>query len=489
MQIHRFVSFNQRLTVSSFVVQGVLSRGRANDLRQLPIQDCDILLHEAGAPPIHTPLRVLQALPHHVKERLYVVHTAAIPSDSGLRVAPTGTGGTIRLDGHRLTKSPKSGPSNCVPDIRGNDESDVPFSIESLEDGGGHSMSVLGDLNSTVVNSLVDRFSRENGKAKLAPLVLLRPTDVSDAWFILNLLSAVPFLSSLSYAHTMEILEIADVELFCDGEVVIEGQRRRDILCVFWEGTCTERICTSGSVAAETSPATVWHAGDWTGPLSLQPDVVRSARTLPGEQPRDIVAISKEGVQVIVLSMKVVTRILKTGSKLFRKYMSLEEREPRDGEQAQIMNSFDQRFPRLDNSADSIMDALQCNSVLGSLYPMQKRHFESLAEGPRFFAYQSLLWKVGDPVNYAFVILEGTATFGKKPQRVTQVRMGRRGSTGAISSALSSIDEQGKDRPQVSPVVLVDADKLLQKVHPNSEYARLESVLQIRMEEMEDRIN
>ena len=86
------------------------------------------------------------------------------------------------------------------------------------------------------------------------------------------------------------------------------------------------------------------------------------------------------------------------------------------------------------------------------------------------------------------MILEGTATFGKKAPRVSQIRMGRRGSTGAISVGLTSIGEQGRDRQQVSPIMQVDADKLLQQVHPNSEYTLLESVLQIRMGEMEDRM-
>jgi hypothetical protein len=467
-----------------------LSKGRADDLRQLPIQECDVLLHEAGAPPIHTPLRVLQDLPALVKSRLYVVHTAAIPPDSGLRVAPTGTSGTIRLDGLQHTESSRIRVNNHgESDHPRKDEADAAFTIESLQDGESQSLSVLGDLNSTIVNSLVDRFSGENGQKNVAPLVFLRPTDVSDAWFILNLLSAVPFLSSLSYAHTMEILEIAAVELFCDGEVVIDGPRRPDVLCVFWEGTCTERIHANGQTDESITlrPPTVWHAGDWTGPLCLQPDVARSARVVPGEQPRDIVAISKEGVKVIALSMKDVTRILKTGSKLFRKYTSLEEHQQRNGEPAPTANIIESRVPEFEDEGDSIMDVLQCNSVLSSLYQKQKRHLESLVEGPRYFAYQSLLWKVGDPVEYAFVIVSGTATLGKKPQRARQNRAGRRGSTGAISSSLMSIDEQGRDRQQLCPIVHVDEDKLLQKVHPNSEYARLESVLQIRMEEMEDR--
>ena len=94
----------------------------------MPLQQCDLLLHESGAPPIHTPLNVLQALPEEVKRRLYVVHTSALPEGCGLRIgerqfahffdtflflmhsfqslmrlatlvsAPTGTEGTIRLD-------------------------------------------------------------------------------------------------------------------------------------------------------------------------------------------------------------------------------------------------------------------------------------------------------------------------------------------------------------------------------------------------------
>lgn len=43
---------------------------------------------------------------------------------------------------------------------------------------------------------------------------------------------------------------------------------------------------------------TVWHAGDWTGPISLQPDVKRSAEVLPGDTPKDIIAVPREGVKV-----------------------------------------------------------------------------------------------------------------------------------------------------------------------------------------------
>jgi hypothetical protein len=98
----------------------------------------------------------------------------------------------------------------------------------------------------------------------------------------------------------MEFLEIANVEMYCAGEVVIQGPRRPKVLCVFWEGTCVERSSGEGDGRSDfgIGGPTVWHAGDWTAPVSLQPDINRSAQSVPGEAPKDIIAISKEGVKV-----------------------------------------------------------------------------------------------------------------------------------------------------------------------------------------------
>jgi hypothetical protein len=87
----------------------------------------------------------------------------------------------------------------------------------------------------------------------------------------------------------MEFLEIAHVELYCKGETVIEGGRRSEILCVFWEGACSEK-----------GADTVWYAGDWTGPAVLQPDLQHAAAAGSNDtqELEDIVAISEEGVKV-----------------------------------------------------------------------------------------------------------------------------------------------------------------------------------------------
>jgi len=182
-----------------FVLKGVLSKGRADSLRQIPLRDCDVLLHEAGAPPIHTPISVLKDLPEKVRERLYVVHTSALPPDCGLRVAPSGTAGTIRLDQRRKGKNGNlllptihdGDMSQSITSMKNNNSAGV-LATPALDDGGHPSLSVLGACNSP---SLADIAKLSAGDKKVPPLVFLRPTCVSDAWFILNLLSAVPFFS------------------------------------------------------------------------------------------------------------------------------------------------------------------------------------------------------------------------------------------------------------------------------------------------------
>lgn len=79
--------------------EGVLSGGRRDKLLNFPWHH-DAILHEAGIPPIHTPLKTLEALPEDVKARLHVVHVAAsaIPEGSQLNVAKTGVENTIELE-------------------------------------------------------------------------------------------------------------------------------------------------------------------------------------------------------------------------------------------------------------------------------------------------------------------------------------------------------------------------------------------------------
>ena len=78
---------------------GVLSAGRKKALIDFP-WDSDLILHEAGVPPIHTPVSFLADLPDAVKQRMYLVHTSEkdVPRGKGLRVAREGSENTLVVD-------------------------------------------------------------------------------------------------------------------------------------------------------------------------------------------------------------------------------------------------------------------------------------------------------------------------------------------------------------------------------------------------------
>ena len=79
--------------------QGVISKDRYDFLNHFP-WDSDLIFHDAGVPPLHTPVSYLCTLPEDVRKKLYLVHVSqdSIPEDSGLRIAPTGLSNTVSLN-------------------------------------------------------------------------------------------------------------------------------------------------------------------------------------------------------------------------------------------------------------------------------------------------------------------------------------------------------------------------------------------------------
>lgn len=79
--------------------EGLIDKYRLDDLLNFD-WDADLILHEAGIPPIHTPVEALIAQPEEVKQRLYINHISAdkIPRDSGLKLAPPGVRATLKLE-------------------------------------------------------------------------------------------------------------------------------------------------------------------------------------------------------------------------------------------------------------------------------------------------------------------------------------------------------------------------------------------------------
>lgn len=87
-------------TIRGFQAKGVLGESRARHLIDFP-WDRDLVLHEAGGPPLHTDVAFLAGLADPVKERLYINHVSArnIPVGSGLRLIQTGLENTVVLVG------------------------------------------------------------------------------------------------------------------------------------------------------------------------------------------------------------------------------------------------------------------------------------------------------------------------------------------------------------------------------------------------------
>jgi hypothetical protein len=223
----------------------------------------------------------------------------------------------------------------------------------------------------------------------------------------------------------MEVLETARVEVFAAHERIIEAHRRRQLLCVVWEGTCVEKkydnelavIRESLTDPSESEEAVVWHAGDWTGPIALQPD-----KRLSGESDNsvdyDIVAMSSQGVKLITIEFSSLDLILKNGSALYRKYLDrMTQQQRRLSLEVMSESSSLSQGTRLLHDALknlNIVDLLDQNFALRKLSAVQKRHMESLAEGPFAFEASDRLWRDGAPVDKAFLIVSGTCSFVRK---------------------------------------------------------------------------
>lgn len=92
-------TFNHPPTINKLHEQGVMSIGRRDELVNFPWHH-NLVLHECGIPPIHTPLEYLISLPPEEKRNVYVVHTdpAKVPPDSGLRPMGADLAGTAILE-------------------------------------------------------------------------------------------------------------------------------------------------------------------------------------------------------------------------------------------------------------------------------------------------------------------------------------------------------------------------------------------------------
>ena len=227
----------------------------------------------------------------------------------------------------------------------------------------------------------------------------------------------------------MEVLETARVDAYCKNDVVVPNSRRSQLLCVVWEGTCVERDRSQQAKAIHEQDTlksipeseksshhsgVVWHAGDWTGPIALQPEKLLSGESELSET-HDIVAMSSEGVKVITIEFLALHNILNSGSVLYRKYLERRDQQKRRISLEVGSQSTTDSAPATEALQNlNVLELLDQNSGLRKLSAVQKRHLESLAEGPVGFGPGDRLWQSGAPVDKAFLMISGTASFVPK---------------------------------------------------------------------------
>lgn len=268
----------------------------------------------------------------------------------------------------------------------------------------------------------------------------------------------------------MELLETARVDAYRKDDVIVPSSRRSQTLCVVWEGTCAEHLSTNSEVfpSEHKTPANteglssihnslaVWHAGDWTGPISLQPEKMRSGESETSKT-HNVVAVSSEGVKVITVDIVSLHCILKTGSPLYRTYLERQSHQ----ERAKLDMSFsEQRSTTTEKLLDdalkdlNVLEMLNCNSALRKLSAVQKRHLESLTEGPICFQPGERLWRAGGPVDRAFVIVSGSASFVAK----------RRNAGSGTGTTLASFDDDKQFDGQSGSKMQQDAKRAVHEL-------------------------
>ncbi|KAL4448715.1 hypothetical protein ABPG74_012804 [Tetrahymena malaccensis] len=85
--------------IKQYYADGRISKERCSQLADIDFSRYDLILHEAGVPPIHTPQSILADLPEHVKEKLYLIHIAHkdLLPNSGLKIPGVGIQDTITI--------------------------------------------------------------------------------------------------------------------------------------------------------------------------------------------------------------------------------------------------------------------------------------------------------------------------------------------------------------------------------------------------------
>lgn len=115
--------------------EGAMTNARRDVLLNFP-WDCDVVFHEAGVPPIHTPLSELENLADDIKDHMYLIHVSenSVPSDKGFKIARAGVRNTIRIP---ITNAPPLAPAlhtlQFLQEVLFFEDFPLPMSTELLQ--------------------------------------------------------------------------------------------------------------------------------------------------------------------------------------------------------------------------------------------------------------------------------------------------------------------------------------------------------------------
>jgi hypothetical protein len=119
--------------------------------------------------------------------------------------------------------------------------------------------------------------------------------------------------------------------------------------------------------------------------------------------------------QVITIEFANLHAILQSGSARYRKYLARKRQQAATDsdveckDESAVLQMQKEAMKNL-----NIIELLDNNSSFRKLSAVQKRHLESLAEGPLYYAPGQRLWRSGQQVDKAFIVVAGTVAFVAK---------------------------------------------------------------------------
>jgi len=355
--------------------QGVLTDWRCNQLLNFPWER-DIILHEAGIPPIHTPMTTLSALPDDVKKRLYVVHVGAnsFKPEYGLKPAPVGVENTLTLE----VEQPENAAALEVLDLVTNIDL---FSALTIQ----HAREILqiADLVHYKAGDYVIRQGEEghnmmiiaSGKADVVIKVQNRDERIKERKESEPSLGADALISEGDEDEEEEDDDEDDEDVMMKDALIDDSPTNR---MVSLNGSMSSRISEPEHTSLTVKTFTT---GDYFGEQALvAPDCIRSA---------DIIAVTdlacyqfqRQDFNWLLAGTPVV-------AKIERMIMARQ---------------------------DAVWDLMGMNSVLQLLSPTQKTQLEQRCR-PKFFKKGEEVWIEGEEASVAVLIDSGTFKFQKRRQ-------------------------------------------------------------------------